>query len=409
MKNLCPTIVFLLVTIIAPAQDIIVKKDGDAILCKVVKVSETEVEYKKYNNQQGPIYAVSTRNIQAINYENGDKDIFKSLNDSQIISTTASTTEATVHELMSQETIEKNRQAIAEINSRTVKYIGNNKNKKASAHIFILGISPDSFLEDNNVQVSFEIEKVIGIYGGSSKVQEYKHIGLCDLEEGGNRSFNIIAKFTNKTDKTIYIDLANSFSIYNGEAEPYYVPSATQVSNGRSSGVSVNAGAIAGALGIGGPVATLAGGVNVGSGSSSVTTNITYSQRVISIPPKSTKKLESKPIGREILAYKLNKDIVKDIFLQAISSEYSALDKQNNRVWLDINEGQEIVIPNEKMVYSLGMAYNYSFSEDVSNPQLLRTDFCIKRIIGADYSSDWKNLGLIWKDLDITENPLFYF
>lgn len=412
MKKALSMIVFLLVVIIASAQDVIVKKDGTTILSKVTKVGETEVEYKKFNNQQGPTYVISTNNIMAINYESGAKDTFETSDNNQTTTVATNTTASAVFMPMSREIIEKNEQAIADINSRTVKYIGTKKNKKANARIFVLGMSPNSILEDNNIKVSFEIEKVSGIYGGSSKVKEYKHIGLCENEEGGNRSFNIIAKLTNKTNKTIYIDLANCFSILNGEAESYYIPSATQVTRGNSTGVSVNAGAITGALGIGGTIGTLANGVNVGSGSSSATTNITYSQRVISVPPMSTKELESKPIGREILAYKMSKDIVKDIFLQAISPEYIKLDKKNNRLWLDINEGEEIVIPDEKIVYSLGMAYTYAFSENISDPQSLRTDFGIKRIIGAAYPSSIlsaKNLGLKWEDLDIRENPLFYF
>ena len=412
MRKILTILIVILGCTATFAQDMIVKKDGSIIQSKVQKIGTQEVEYKKWTNQDGPTYSIAISDILAINYQNGEKETFETLNNSPTATMAAYAATPSLSVPMSQEIIEKNEQTIADINSRTIKYIGTKKNKKTDARIFILGMSPASILEDNNVKVSFEIEKVSGIYGGSSRVKEYKHVSLCENEEGGNRSFNIIAKLTNKTNRTIYIDLANCFSILNGEAEPYYVPSATQVTQGNSSGVSVNAGAITGALGIGGAIGTLANGVNVGSGSSSATTNITYSQRVISVPPMSSKKLESKPIGREILAYKMAKNIVRDIFLESILPEYTKLDKKNNRLWLDINEGEEIVIPDEKIVYSLGMSYTYAFSENISNPQSLRTDFGIRRIIGAAYPSSIlssTNLGLKWKDLDITENPLFYF
>ena len=84
-----------------------------------------------------------------------------------------------------------------------------------------------------------------------------------------------------------------------GESTPYYVPSATSVSKSTSTGVGINMGAVAGVLGVSGSLGTLASGVNVGGGNTTETTHITYSQRVISIPPHSTFKLENRPITRK--------------------------------------------------------------------------------------------------------------
>ena len=58
------------------AQDVIVKKDGSTILSKVVEIGSTEVKYKKFSNQNGPTYTITKAEIQAINYENGEKDTF---------------------------------------------------------------------------------------------------------------------------------------------------------------------------------------------------------------------------------------------------------------------------------------------------------------------------------------------
>lgn len=67
-------------TMMSFAQDIIVQKDGSTIQAKVLKVSRAEVEYKKFNNQNGPTYTISTKDLQCINYENGTKDTFVSPN-----------------------------------------------------------------------------------------------------------------------------------------------------------------------------------------------------------------------------------------------------------------------------------------------------------------------------------------
>ena len=58
------------------AQDVIVKKDGSTILSKVIEIGTSEVKYKKFSNQNGPTYSISKSEIQAINYENGEKEDF---------------------------------------------------------------------------------------------------------------------------------------------------------------------------------------------------------------------------------------------------------------------------------------------------------------------------------------------
>lgn len=66
----------MMLTGICFAQDVLVKKDGSTILVKVLKVTETEVEYKDFNNQDGPTRVISIANLLSINYQNGQKEIF---------------------------------------------------------------------------------------------------------------------------------------------------------------------------------------------------------------------------------------------------------------------------------------------------------------------------------------------
>ena len=76
MKNVLIFVVLLSSTLSASAQDVIVKKDGSTILSKVIEIGTTEVKYKKWNNQNGPNYTISKSEVQAINYENGEKETF---------------------------------------------------------------------------------------------------------------------------------------------------------------------------------------------------------------------------------------------------------------------------------------------------------------------------------------------
>lgn len=76
MKRFLFSLVAIIVTSVCFAQDIIVQKDGNTIQAKVLKVSQSEVEYKKFDNQNGPTYSISTKDLQCINYQNGTKDTF---------------------------------------------------------------------------------------------------------------------------------------------------------------------------------------------------------------------------------------------------------------------------------------------------------------------------------------------
>ena len=66
----------LYVTCIAKAQDVIVKKDISTILCKVTKINNSEIEYKKWSNLDGPTYAISIYEVVSIYYQNGEIENF---------------------------------------------------------------------------------------------------------------------------------------------------------------------------------------------------------------------------------------------------------------------------------------------------------------------------------------------
>lgn len=65
-----------MIATIAMAADVITKKNGTTIQCKVMKVGRTEVEYKNITNLDGPVYALDLTEISSITYENGAVDKF---------------------------------------------------------------------------------------------------------------------------------------------------------------------------------------------------------------------------------------------------------------------------------------------------------------------------------------------
>lgn len=66
----------VLCTSTAFAQDVIHKKDGTKVEAKILSVNEDYVEFKRWNNQQGPTFAISIEKVFKIVYSNGDVDVF---------------------------------------------------------------------------------------------------------------------------------------------------------------------------------------------------------------------------------------------------------------------------------------------------------------------------------------------
>lgn len=73
--GLCCSLIFSTVS----AQDLILKKNADEIQAKVLKVSDTQIEYKKWDNLDGPIYTIPSSEVFIIKYQNGTKDVVSSV------------------------------------------------------------------------------------------------------------------------------------------------------------------------------------------------------------------------------------------------------------------------------------------------------------------------------------------
>lgn len=264
------------------AQDMIVKKDGTVIQAKVMKVGTSEVDYKKWSNQNGPQYSIAVADILAINYQNGEKETFENVSAQPEASKPAAQptgmTQVTV-ETLSAEAKAANDAAIEKYNQiydTDVNEVMKNGNAKGA--FMRLGVAEGSVLENEDIAISIATGYMP--YGG-----EFTPIWPNPCNVG------IKFMIQNKTNSTLYLDLGNTFYVSMGQSFGYYVPTSTTTTNSSSSGVGINAGAIAGAMGIGGVAGKLAGGINFGGGSTSGTAVTTFSQRVVAIAPGSTYNL----------------------------------------------------------------------------------------------------------------------
>lgn len=76
MKKLLFTFIISLFYLSGYSQDIITKKNSEDISAKVIEVTSTEIKYKRFDNQSGPLFTINKSDVLMIRYENGTKDIF---------------------------------------------------------------------------------------------------------------------------------------------------------------------------------------------------------------------------------------------------------------------------------------------------------------------------------------------
>lgn len=72
MKKLILLFVAICSVPILFAQDVIVTVDEQQISAKILEISSSEVKYLDFNNQDGPVYVLSTQEILSIQLANGD-------------------------------------------------------------------------------------------------------------------------------------------------------------------------------------------------------------------------------------------------------------------------------------------------------------------------------------------------
>lgn len=373
------------------AQDVIVKKDGSTILSKVMEVNPGDIKYKKFSNPNGPTYTIVKADVMSVNYENGEKETFTEADNSATSAIPTTKTEVKSYETL----LKDNVPLIKEFNSHDVIYKNTDTDKKASSMVCTIGVKDGSVIETPELKAIFSMKKrFINVKFWSGKEKVTRIGDITDDTHVSEDGFHLIMAVTlkNKTNKTVYIDLGTSFFVKSGEAIPYYTPSSTTTSSGSTSGAGVNMGAVTGALGVGGALGTLAGGVNVGGGSSSSTSTTTYSQRIVSIPPMATISLEPHEIGEEpeisYINYFKSKQMVKE------NKRYYEICFEN------LKRGEKVDIPQLKDVTPLSIHITYGLDEMMRQSQNMHIDFYWRQVLGIG--------GNVWKNIDFQKCPLIF-
>ena len=379
----------------ASAQDLIVKKDGSVIQAKVTKIGTAEVEYKKWSNQDGPQYSIAVADILAINYQNGEKETFENVSasgKSQTAKSEADGQQSIVQvkpEDLSPEAKAANDALIAKYNAPVELDITKKQEGKIGDKICwasaIYGIKNNSLITNDDIEIGFVTGHLL----------QRKKTEPVEWKEGhGDLSQALLLSVRNKTKRTLYVDLGNSFFISMGQATCYYVPSSTTTTHGASSGGSVNLGAVTGALGIGGAAGTLANGINVGGGSTNSTTSTTYSQRVIAVPPMSSVNLPPQYF------YGKGARIVTKGLKQAENGEmYVLFPKDSNRGIMHFGDRYSYTADNSPLQFSCVIAY--STEETCLSTKSITSNLYLRELIGTVANWDFSEIKIT------TENILY--
>ena len=327
----------------ASAQDVIVKKNGSTILCKILEVGTSEVKYKKHSNPKGPTYIISKKDILSINYKNGEKDMFAEDSEDSKQENRNNSNESNNPKYIQKGPSVENSKQIERYNKRY--RIGEKyeiSKKSASSCLTTWGVAPSSIMSNDDIEILFEDK----------------------IDESFRFEYILIVK--NRTDHILYIDRGNSFRVSKNENFCYYNGTQVSTSHGTGGGASVNLGGIAGAAGIGGLVGGLASGINVGGGVSNSSSMTIGQQRFLVLPPHGQAALAK---DNDIKGNKLDKN---ERFVQLIKD-----------INPPIHKGEVLNYDESNTPYTIDYLITYSFNQNFQTYSILNTRLYLKQIFGT--------------------------
>ncbi len=346
-RNLLATLLF--VPLGLNAQDIIVLRNGDLIQSKVQEITQHEIKYKKFSNPDGPLYTIDKTTVLSINYQNGEKETFNS-------ETTPVKSQPTSSIEIGYEDPVQNARCIAAVNNACMEYVGKAGNKKASILVCKLSVTPTSTLSNKDIELRFT--------SGGSKSKLLLNPADSNYISKTDRWLAVFVK--NKTDKTIYIDLANTFFKRGGQSVPYYIPSSTTTSSTHSTGVGINIGGVLGPVG---------GGISAGGGRSTTTATTTFSQRIVAIPPHSEKKLDAQYLFPEGC----------EAYYDGVQREIWVADQYHACIDVKCKRGEHLSWDASNSPITCGMLLTYAFDEAFEEKASLNVDMYMSDAIGGRF------------------------
>lgn len=367
------------------AYDIIVMNNGDLINAKVEEVGPTEIKYRKASNMNGPLYKIETKTVLAINYENGEKDVFnvsqQTDNAAKVGSLSEKNDKAGPREIPPIPAAD-NEELISRINNCTVRHgkrkPDEGKLRTTKKHTWIMGVTPNSILSDQNISVDF-------IHTYDSQIIEKGKTRPSTFSDPKYFKGTYKIYIRNKTSHPIYIDMSNSFRIWPGgkKNEPFYNNVSITNTSGQQNSGSLGLGAVTNVLGIGGVVGQIAHGVGIGKSSINSTSVTITENNIVTIPPDSEIMMPSRrqvwQDGSIFIEYEcINPHGVQQDVYKKVTVNHT--DK--------IEKNRYVALPNDQI--SEGMSYyiTYSTTPDFATYTSLPFGFYVRGMFGSEGNYD---------------------
>lgn len=371
------------------AQDRVITKKGDVMEVYNVEVSDKYIFFNREKSSDSTFERLVKDSVLMIRLQDGsiinisDADKSTEAGDSDVKTAAAEVPQPEdfilTPDMLDEQVRQVNAASIARMNTPVTFEFQepDDLTRKANCVWYRMGVKENSVLDDGVV--------VLEMTGGNFNFEVANEPLIFEKTSVSYNVMNasIQIAVSNKSDRTVYIDLAKCFFVRMGQPQCYYMPSATSTTSTSSSGVGVNLGAVAGALGISGVAGTLASGVNVGGGGSKGSTTVTYAQRMLTVPPHTTVKLEPQYLWGMLNTV----ETVFPGFSYGLFRGYKYFRKSRFCFPKDDPEGpllngQHLEYDAATSQINVSVLVAYSFSEDVSASRTLSAHLYLKDLVG---------------------------
>ena len=354
---------------VALAQDMIVTNDGKTIKAYHLEISATSVFYQLTDQANAPLQKMAKGDILIIKKADGTKIDFDAPQPAAAPSAPATPSAAPATgnvmlspSMLSAEGKAQNDEAIGALCAPLV-YESNGSEKEANYAILRFKPNAQSVVANEEVTVSFKTGRAWR--NTTKEPYAFREISLEDFYKGKT----ILVQLSNKTNRTLYIDLGNSMLSVQGVSKAFYVPQTTTTSSTGTTGASVNLGALTGSR--------VLSGVSVGGASSSTTVSTTYAQRVLAVPPMGICELPFQWLwGEKDEWAKIDEGIYYGRTLGGLCSLYLAVDdRPANAACAEFDEAHSPL--------KISTFVSYAYTENCAELKTLPIHFYLSDVVGV--------------------------
>lgn len=213
MKKILYLSFMLIFSWAAVAQDVLVTESGDVIQAWSVDVGGSKIYYRTSDDANAPLQSIDKTSVLVWKKADGTRVVIGQEEHEKKAEKPAAKSDPVV---LTADDPEANAACIQAFNQTDMYYEKKPSKSTANNIIGLLHVTPDSKMADKNVEITYSVYK--------------------EATFGRNLTRGIGVSVKNKTDKTIYVYLGNTFFLRHGISVPFTQSQASQSTSGGSDG-----------------------------------------------------------------------------------------------------------------------------------------------------------------------------